>query len=92
MTFNTEEKLEEILGGLSSGTLDEIYDELHEVLCKSIIGFLQDSIAGPGVSQQEIKSAREFAELMPDTEAAKEVFEFLDSEKVQKALIRGAKE
>ena len=92
MTFNTEEKLEEILGGLSSGTLDEIYDELHEVLCKSVIGLLQDSIAGPGISQQQIETAREFAEVMPDTEAARELLEFLDSEEVQTALTRGAKE
>jgi hypothetical protein len=54
MIFNTEEKLEEILGGLSSDTLDEIYDELHEVLCKSIIDLLQDSIVGPGISEQQM--------------------------------------
>jgi hypothetical protein len=91
MTFNTKEKLKEILGGLSSGTIDKVYDELHEVLCKSIMGLLQDSIAGPGVSQQQIKSAKEFAELKPDTEAAKEVFEYLDSEEVKEALIRAPK-
>ena len=92
MTNTTQEKLEEILRGLSPDTLDKLYDELHEVLCKSIIGLLQDSLAGPGLSQQQIETAREFAELIPDTEAAIEVFEFLDSEKVQKTLITGVPE
>jgi hypothetical protein len=92
MTNTIQEKLEEILGGLSSDTLDKIYDELHEVLCKSIIDLLQDSIAGPGVSKQQIETAREFAEVMPDTEAAKELLEFLDCEEVKEALIRGASE
>ena len=92
MTNTIKEKLEEILGGLPSDTLDELYDEMHEVLCKSIIGLLQDSIAGPGLSEEQIGSAREFAKVKPDTEAAKEVLEFLDSEEVKDALIRGAKE
>ena len=92
MTNTIQENLEEILGGLSSDPLDEIYDELHEVLCKSIIGLLQDSLAGPGISHQQIESAREFAEVMPDTEAAKELLEFLDSNDVQEALISGAPE
>ena len=92
MTNTVQDKLEEILGELSPDTLDKIYDELHEVLCKSIIGLLQDSIAGPGISQQQIETAREFAELMPVNEVAKELLEFLDSEEVKEALIRGAKE
>ena len=92
MTNTVQDKLEEILGELSPDTLDKIYDELHEVLCKSIIGLLQDSIAGPGISQQQIETAREFAELMPVNEAAKELLEFLDSEEVREALVRGAPE
>lgn len=92
MTYTTKEKLEEILGRLPSDTLDETYDELHEVLCKSIIELLQDSIAGPGFSKQQIKTAREFTEVMPDTEAAKELLEFLDSEEVLGALVSGAPE
>jgi hypothetical protein len=92
MTYTTKEKLEDILGGLPSDTLNEIYDELHDVLCKSIIGLLQDSITGPGISQQQIETAREFAEVMPDTEAAIELLEFLDSEEVKEALVRGAPE
>jgi hypothetical protein len=92
MTNTVQEKLDEILEGLPPDTLDEIHDELHEVLCKSMLGLLQDSIAGPGISKQQIESAREFAEVMPDTEAAKELLEFLDSKDVQKALIRDAPE
>jgi len=92
MTNTVQDKLEEILGELSPDTLDKIYDELHEVLCKSIIGLLQDSIAGPGISQQQIETARGVAEVMPDTEAAKELLEFLDSEEVKETLVRGTKE
>ena len=92
MTNTVQEKLEDMLAGLSPDTLDKLYDELHEVLCKSIIGLLQDSIAGPGISQQQIDSARGVGEVMPDTEAAKEVFEFLDSEEVIEALLKGAQE
>ena len=90
MTNTIQEKLDEILEGLSPDTLDKLYDELNEVLCKSIIGLLQDSIAGPGLSEEQLDSAREFAELKPDTEAAKELLEFLESEEVQEALVRGA--
>ena len=92
MTNTVQEKLEDMLAGLSPDTLDKLYDELHEVLCKSIIGLLQDSIAGPGISKQQIETAREFAEVMPDSEAAKEVLEFLDSEEVKEALVRDALE
>ena len=92
MTNKIQEKLEKTLGGLSPDTLDKLYDELHEFMCKSIISLLQDSIAGPGISEQQIDTAREFAETKPDTEAAKELLEFLDSEEVQEALIKGASE
>jgi len=87
MTNTIQEKLDEILGELSPGTLDKIYDELHEVLCKSIIDLLQDSIAGPRLSQQQIETAREFAELKPDTETAKELLEFLDSKEIKEVLV-----
>ena len=43
-------------------------------------------------SSQQIKTAREFAEVMPNTEAAKELLEFLDSEEVKEAIVRGASE
>ena len=90
MTNKIQEKLDEILKDLSPDKQGELYNELHAFMCKSIIGLLQDSIAGPGISRQQIDSAREVAEEMPDTEAAKEVLEFLDSTEVKKALIRGA--
>ena len=92
MTNTIQEKLDEILKDLPPDKQGELYDDLHEVLCKSIIGLLQDSIAGLGISEQQIETAREFAEVMPDTEAAKELLEFLDSNEVQEALIRGAPE
>ena len=47
MTTTTKEKLEVILGGLPSSTLDEIYSELYDVLCKLMMGLLQDSLEGP---------------------------------------------
>jgi hypothetical protein len=92
MTNTIQEKLDEILKGLPPDKHIELYTELHEVICKTIIGLLQDSIVGPGISKQQIESAREFAEVMPDTEAAKKVLEFLDSKKVKEALIRGSLE
>jgi Mg/Co/Ni transporter MgtE len=92
MTNKIQEKLDEILKGLPPDKQGELYNELHEFMCKSIISLLQDSIAGPGISQQQIKTARDVAEVMPDTEAAKELLEFLDSKEVQEALIRGAQE
>jgi len=87
MTNTIQEKLEDILEELSPDTLDKLYDELHEFMCKSIIGLLQDSLAGPGISQQQIETAREFVELKPDTEAAKGVLEFLDSEEVKECFV-----
>jgi len=92
MTNIIQEKLEEILKDLPPDKLGELKEGLHEVLCKSIIGLLQDSIAGPGISQQQIETAREFAELMPVNEVAKELLEFLDSEEVREALVRGTPE
>ena len=92
MTNTIQEKLDEILKDLSPDKQGELYNELHAFMCKSIISLLKDSIAGPGISQQQIETAREFAEEMSDTEAAKEVLEFLESEEVKEALIRGAPE
>jgi len=87
MTSTTKEKLEDILGGLPPDTLDEIYSELYDVLCKTTIGLLQDSIEGSGISEEQIESARDFAELNSDTDAAKELLEFLDSDEVNEALV-----
>jgi hypothetical protein len=49
MTNTDKENLEDILGGLPPDTLDEIYSELYDVLCKLTMGLLQDSIKGPGM-------------------------------------------
>jgi hypothetical protein len=83
---------QEILKDLPPDKLGELNDELHEVMCKSIIGLLQDSIAGPGISRQQIETATGVAEVMPDTEAAKELLGFLDSKEAQEALTKGASE
>jgi predicted O-methyltransferase YrrM len=90
MTNTVQEKLDEILIDLSPDKQEEFYNELHDFMCKSIIVLLKDSIAGPGISQQQIDSARGVAEKMPDTEAAKELLEFLDNDEVQEALVRDA--
>jgi len=63
-----------------------INDELHKVLCEATISLLQDTLKEPGITAEEIKAAREFAELKPDTKAAEELLEFLDSEEVKEAL------
>ena len=92
MTNIIQEKLDEILKDLPPDKQEELYNELYAFMCKSIISLLKDSIAGPGLSEQQIETARGVAEVMPDTEAAKELLEFLDSEEVQEALIRGSSE
>ena len=92
MTNTIQEKLDEILKDLPSDKQGELYNELHAFMCKSIIGLLQDSIAGPGISLQQIETARGIAELKPHTETAKELLEFLDSNEVKEALVRGAPE
>jgi hypothetical protein len=89
MTNTIQEKLDEILKDLPPYKHGELYDELYDFMCKSIIVPLKDSIAEPGISQEEINRARSFAELNPDAEAAKELLEFLDSEDVMKAFVVG---
>lgn len=46
----------------------------------------------PGKLEQRIEAACEFAEIILDTEAAKELLEFLESEEVREAHARGTKE
>lgn len=92
MTNTLQEKLDEILKDLPPDKHGELYDELYEFMCKSIIVLLQDFVDGPGISEQQKEAARDFAELMPDTEAAKELLEFLDGEEVQTALVIGDSE
>jgi hypothetical protein len=59
VTNTIKEKLDEILKNLPPDKQGELYNELHAFMCKSIIELLQDSIAGPGISQQQIKTARD---------------------------------
>jgi hypothetical protein len=77
----------EDLEKLSPETLDQLNNALHEVFCESIITLLQDSLKNPGNTKEEIKSAKEFAELKPETKAAQTLFEFLENEEVKKALV-----
>lgn len=83
MTRTIKGNLENILGRLSPDTLDEIYSGLYDVLCKTLIGLLQDSIEGPGISEEQIESAREFAMITPESEAAKQLLEFLNSDEIK---------
>jgi len=78
----------EDLEKLSPEVLGQLNDALHEVLCESIVTLLQDSIdEQSGITKEEIKAAKEFAELTPNTKAAKELLDFLESKKVKEALI-----
>lgn len=82
----------DVLDRIPPDKLVELNNKLHEVLCKSIISLFQNFIAGPGILEQQIETARELAELMPDTDAAIEVLEFLESKEVREALVSGAPE
>jgi hypothetical protein len=77
----------EDLEKLSPETLDQLNDALHDVLCESIITLMKDSLKNPGITKEEIKSAKEFAELKPNTKAAQKLLGFLESEEVKEALI-----
>ena len=72
---------------LSPEVLGQLNEALHEVLCKTIIKLLKDTLKNPGITKEEIKAAREFAELKPNTKAAQVLLEFLESEKVKEAFI-----
>jgi len=73
---------------LSPEVQTQINEVLHETLCESIITLLKDTLENNDLIKEEIQSAREFAQIKPDTEAAKELLEFLNSEKVKEALAR----
>ena len=73
------EKYKKFLKGLSSEELGEFNKEFHEVICKAIIELYQDYLNERGISQQQIEAARDFAEVMPETQAARMLLEFLDS-------------
>ncbi len=77
----------EALEKLSPEVLGQLNEALHEVLCESIIPLLKDTLKNPGIIEEEIKAAREFTELKPNTKAAQVLLEFLESEKVKEAFI-----
>lgn len=64
-----------------------INSELHKALCETINTLLQDTLKEPGITSEEIDATRDFAELKPDTKAAKELTDFLESKRVKEALI-----
>lgn len=72
----------------TQGQLNEaLHDGMfHETLCETIITLLKDTLENPGLTKEEVKSAREFAKLKPNTDAAKELMGFLDSDIVKKKL------
>jgi hypothetical protein len=72
---------------LSPETLGKLNDALHEELCISIITLMKDSLKDHRITKEEVKSAREFAELKPDTKSAQKLLEFLESEEVKEAHI-----
>lgn len=61
--------------------------DLHKTLCKTIIILLKDSMKESGITEEEIKAARDFANLKPNTISAIELLEFLDSDAVKEAII-----
>ena len=85
----TKEKINsELLEKLSPEALSQLYDGLYEEFCKTIIKLLKGTLENPGLTEEEIQSAKGFAELKPDSEAAKELLEFLESEEVKEAVVR----
>ena len=71
---------------LSLEAQGQLNEALHETLCESIITLPKDSKENNDLIKEEIQSARDFAEIKPDSEAAKELLDFLDSEEVKEAL------
>jgi hypothetical protein len=77
----------DLLEGIPPDELGEFNKEFHEVICKTIIELYKDYIDKRGISQQQIETARDFAEEMPETRAARMLLEFLESEEIKEAVI-----
>lgn len=73
---------------LSPKVQGQLNDTLHETLCESIVTLLKDSIENSDLIKEEVQSARDFAEIKPDTDAVKELLEFLDSEEVKESFAK----
>lgn len=69
---------------LSPKLQSEINDALHSTLCKTILKLPKDSMDNPGLLKEEIKSAREFAEMKSDSDEARELLTFLDCDEQKK--------
>ncbi len=69
--------------GLSLNKLTQISNELHQILCEAIITLLQEDLKDHGITKEELKAAREFAEVKPNTEVAKKLLEFLESKEIK---------
>ncbi len=82
-----KKKYIDLLEGLPPDELGEFNKEFHEVICKTIIELYQDSLDKRGISQQQIEVARDFAEEMSETQAARMLLEFLDSDEIKGAVI-----
>jgi hypothetical protein len=78
----------ELYDKLSPEAQHQLNEALHETLCESSITLIKDTIENPGLTKEEVQSARDFADLKPDTDAAREFLEFLDSDIVKDALIK----
>ena len=77
----------DILEGMPPDKLGEFNKEFHEVICKTIIELYKDSIEKRGISQQQIEAAKDFADEMPETQAARMLLEFLGSDEIKEALV-----
>ncbi len=76
-----------LLEVLPPNELGEFNKEFHEVVCKAIIELYKDYIDKRGIYQQQTESARDYAEEGPETEAARMLFELLDSKDFKEAVI-----
>lgn len=56
---------------LSPEAQGHLNEALHETLCESIITLLKDSLENPGLTKEEVQSAKDFGELKPGSDAAK---------------------
>lgn len=47
---------------------------------------MKDTLKNPGITKEEMKAVKEFAELKPDTKAAQKLLDFLESGAVKDAI------
>ena len=78
------EEMKNLYKKLSAELQAEINDALHEILCQTILKLLRESMDNPGLLKEEIQSAREFTEMKPDSDEARKLLEFLDSDRIKK--------